>query len=75
MLYVFAHNGYVPIPYYELEPTLGHLLLGANVHLKGSAMRVQALLLRDRGEGPQKQLELLRQSFESLSSRRGICMN
>ena len=50
MLYVFAHNGYVPIPYYELEPTLGHLLLGANVHLKGSAMRVQALLLRDRGE-------------------------
>ena len=72
MLYVFAHNGYVPIPYYELEPTLGHLLLGANVHLKGSAMRVQALLLRDRGEGPQKQLELLRQSFELILTTRDM---
>ena len=72
MLYVFAHNGYVPIPYYELEPTLGHLLLGANVHLKGSAMRVQALLLRDRGEEPQKQLELLRQSFELILTTRDM---
>ena len=72
MLYVFAHNGYAPIPHYELEPTLGHLLLGANVHLKGSAMRVQALLLRDRGEEPQKQLELLRQSFELILTTRDM---
>ena len=51
---------------------MGHLLLGANVHLKGSAMRVQALLLRDRGEEPQKQLELLRQSFELILTTRDM---
>ena len=72
MLYVFAHNGYAPIPHYELEPTLGHLLQGANVHLKGAAMRVQALLLRDGGEEPQKQLELLRQGFELIRTTRDM---
>lgn len=72
MLYVFTHNGYTPIPHYELEPTLVHLLLGANVHLKGSALRVQALLLRDRGEEPKKQLELLRQGFELILTTRDM---
>lgn len=68
LLYVFEQRGYPPIPRYELEPTLEALMRQPNRQLRGAAMRVRALRLRDRGAPPDEVVSLLHDSINELEA-------
>lgn len=63
MLYALEREGLPPIPSYPLEPLLERLGAGTNRQLRGAALRIEALRLRDRGGNPEREQALLRESL------------
>lgn len=66
MLYAFEQEGFPAVPRYHLEKTLERLLEGPNRQLRGAALRVAALRLRDQGER-EREAALLRESRSVLA--------
>lgn len=66
MLYVFEQEGYPPVSGHELDKLTKTLIHSASTHLKGAALRIQALRERDQGAPPDTVLDLLYQSLKSL---------
>ncbi|WP_308775606.1 sigma 54-interacting transcriptional regulator [uncultured Bilophila sp.] len=67
MLYALEKAGFPPIPRYPLDLTIKKLGEGANRQLRGAALRVEALRLRDRGGDPEREQALLRESLDSIA--------
>lgn len=66
MLYIFEREGYPPIPRYTLDSIVNTLQHAANTHLRGAALRIQALRERDRGMDSKCVAALLRESLQQL---------
>lgn len=68
MLYAFEQEGFPPVPRYHLEKSLEKILDGPNRHLRGAALRIAALRLRDQGGDRQREIALLRESRALLAA-------
>ncbi len=66
MVYVLSGLGRPEIPGYEIAATVERLLAGANLHLRGAAMRVKAMRLRDAGADPDRVAALLQSALDIL---------
>ena len=66
MLYVFEQEGYPPVSGHELDKLTKTLIHSASTHLKGAALRIQALRERYQGAPPDTVLYLLYHSLKSL---------
>lgn len=66
MLYGYHRRGYEPIPEWDFENEMDAALHGINLNLRGAALRIEAKLLKDRGENPKKIMALLENSEADL---------
>ena len=66
MLAHFKRSGYEPIPDYDFEAETEYALKGPNILLRGTALRIRAMELQDRGESPSEVEMLLRRSHSDL---------
>lgn len=67
MLYALEQAGFPPISRYPLDLILKKLKEGTNRQLRGAALRIEALRLRDRGGDPEREQTLLRESLDCIS--------
>lgn len=72
VLYAFEQRGYPPIPRYELDLTIQHILNTPNLQLQGTVLRIQALRLRRRGAAPTEVAALLYDSLKALETSRDM---
>ena len=66
MLYDFHQSNYAPIPEIELIPELERVIGEVNVHLKGVALRLKALLYLERGRDLDEAWRMLEDSEQCL---------
>lgn len=67
MLYALEQAGFPPISRYPLALIVKKLKEGTNRQLRGAALRIEALRLRDRGGDPKREQTLLRESLDCIS--------
>ena len=67
MLYALEQAGFPPISRYPLALIVKKLKEGTNRQLRGAALRIEALRLRDRGGDPKREQALLRESLDCIS--------
>lgn len=63
----WSRPGFPPISRYPLDLIVKKLKEGANRQLRGAALRIEALRLRDRGGDPEREQTLLRESLDCIS--------
>lgn len=66
MLAHFKRSGYEPVPDYDFEAETEYALKGPNILLRGTALRIRAMELQDRGESPSEVEMLLDRSHSDL---------
>jgi len=72
MLFVFEQYGYPPVPRYELTLTIEGVLKQGSQLMQGTALRIQALRLRAKGESPVEVIRLLKASKDKFHPERDV---
>ncbi|HIU17992.1 MAG TPA: sigma-54-dependent Fis family transcriptional regulator [Candidatus Avidesulfovibrio excrementigallinarum] len=67
MLYAFEAEGLPPVQHYALDPLLETLTHCPNRQLRGAALRIKALRVRNQGQSAEREAALLRESRASLA--------